>query len=309
MQRKAWFEFHDHRLYPGFLRDLVTDALQAMWNAMEVYAPIAWRLERAIAVSGATRIVDLCSGAGGPWLRFSYELQRGGELQTESPRPPILLTDKYPSKGAIRDIQSTSSSRLSFYPEPVDAMNIPPELSGFRTIFSTFHHFGPAEARAMLKSALEQRQGIGIFEAAKCDLRTLAAVIVVPLLALRLATAIRPFRWSRMFWTYLVPAIPLTLWLDGVLSCLRSYSQDDLRELTFGLESDDYCWEIGEERKGPVAITYLLGFPCVPEKTEDAPAPAAEFEEVQMQRPPERAGRCRKPEMRYCGDSEPPLSF
>ena len=108
-------------------------------------------------------------------------------------------------------------------------------------------------------------------------------LFVVPVLALRLAPGIRPFRWSRMIWTYCLPAIPLTLWLDGVLSCLRSYSQDDLHELVSGLESDGYRWEIGEERSGRVPITYVLGCPCLPTQQEDITQ--AKLEQIQMQRP------------------------
>ena len=279
MQRKAWFEFHDHRLFPGFLRDLVTDALQAMWNAQQIYSPIAPRLERVIADSRARCIVDLCSGSGGPWLRFASELTSDGGSS-----PQVLLTDKYPSRGRIRRIETETGNRVSFYPDPVDAREIPAELTGFRTIFSTFHHFEPREARAILKSSFEQHQGIGIFEAAKCDPRTLAAVIVVPLLALRLAPLIQPFRWSRIFWTYCLPVIPLTLWLDGMLSCLRSYSQADLRELISGLESDSYRWEIGEERGGPVPITYLLGWPSTSSDTGDIRSENTAIDSLQIKR-------------------------
>jgi hypothetical protein len=128
-------------------------------------------------------------------------------------------------------------------------------------MFSTFHHFGPAEARAILKDAFDQRQGIAIFEAAKCDWRTLATMFAVPLLALRLMPGIKPFRWPRMFWTCCIPVIPFTLWLDGILSCLRSYSQEDMRELVQDLNREDYVWEIGEDRRGVTTISYLIGCP------------------------------------------------
>jgi len=259
MHRKTWFEFHDHPVYPGFLRDLVTDALQAIWNTMEIYSPVGPRLERALTVSHAIRVIDLCSGAGGPWLRFSREFAR-----RDGPAPEILLTDRFPSKAMIRQIESAAEQRLSYNPDPVDARLIPAELAGFRTIFSTFHHFEPAEARSILRNAFDQRLGIGIFEAAKRDLRTIVSVIGVPLLSLRLAPRIRPFRWSRIFWTWCLPLVPLTLWTDGVLSCLRSYSQADLRELISGMASQDYRWEIGEEQGGPVPVTYLLGYPFSP---------------------------------------------
>jgi hypothetical protein len=277
MRRKAWFEIHDHPFYPGFLRDFATDALQAIWNAMGVYSPIAPLLERSISRSGARRIVDLCSGGGGPWLSLSRELRANG-----SARPAILLTDKYPSRGDIRNIQIATGGRLSFHPDPVNAMEIPAELTGFRTIFSTLHHFGPPEVRAILKDAFDQRQGIGAFEAAKCDIRTLAAISFVPLLALRLTPRIRPFRGARIFWTYCLPVIPLTLWLDGVLSCLRSYSQADLRELTSGLESERYQWEIGET-EGRLPITYLVGYPSFSSQPETHAL--SRLEGIQMQKP------------------------
>jgi hypothetical protein len=255
MRRKSWFEIHDHRLFPGFLRDLVTDALEAIWNAQDFYGPVATRLSHALAQSGATRVVDLCSGGGGPWLRFSSHLARDGAA------PAIVLTDKYPNHDAFRQIENKTGKAVCFHPEPIDAMRIPPELTGFRTMFSTFHHFGPAEARAILRHAFHQRQGIAIFEGAKRDWRTLAAMFAVPLLALRLTPGIRPFRWSRMFWTCCIPVIPFTLWLDGILSCLRSYSQEDMRELVQDFRVEDYAWEIGEERRGLMTISYLIGFP------------------------------------------------
>jgi hypothetical protein len=263
MQRKAWFEIHDHPLFPGFLRDLVTDALEAMWNAQGIYGPVAPLIERALAESGARRVVDLCSGGGGPWLRFSHDL-----TAVDGTSPEVLLTDKYPNRRAFRQVENATGNAIAFCPVPVDAMRIPTELAGFRTMFSTFHHFGPDEATAILKDAFDQRQGIAILEAAKCDPRTIAAVFIVPLLALRLAPRIRPFRWARVFWTYCLPVIPFTLWLDGILSCLRSYSQADLRELISGMVSENYRWEIGEDR-GLVTISYLIGCPVGPSEEAD----------------------------------------
>jgi hypothetical protein len=134
-------------------------------------------------------------------------------------------------------------------------------LNGFRTIFSSFHHFNPPEARAMLEDAFRQREGIAIFEAARRDAATMALLVGVPFLAWRTAAAARPVRWNRLFWTCIVPLVPLLLWIDGILSCLRSYSLDDMRELTAGLEAADYAWQIGEETSGRVAIRYLIGTP------------------------------------------------
>jgi hypothetical protein len=73
----------------------------------------------------------------------------------------------------------------------------------------------------------------------------------------------RPFRWSRLLWTYLIPVIPFVLWFDGLISCLRAYSVGELHDMTSGLVSSGYRWEIGEKAGGflPVRITYLIGCP------------------------------------------------
>ncbi len=253
----------------------MTDGLGAMWNAQDIYAPVAPRLRRALVESGTDRIIDLCSGGGGPWSRLSRNLTEDGEET-----PAILLTDKYPNQQAFQNIRVATENAVDFHPDPVDAMSIPPELVGFRTMFTTFHHFTPDEARAILKDAFEQGQGIAIFDTAQCDLRTLLAVCLVPLAALLLVPWIRPFRWSRIFWNYCLPVIPFTLWFDGVMSCLRSYSQDDLWETAAEFISDDYYWEVGEERGKLVNITYLVGYPVRSGERE-----VAELELVGMEEP------------------------
>jgi hypothetical protein len=253
MQRKKWFELHDHELFPGFLRNLVTDALEAIWNQTHVYRVIVPRLQAAMKQVRTRQIIDLCSGGGGPWMRLREEFRRQGFSVS------ISLTDKFPNVQA----SDRMPSGIEFHTLPVDATLIPENLEGFRTIFSSFHHFDPDAARAILADAVKKQRGIAIFEAARKDAFTIVATAAVPILCLWVTPRIRPFRWSRLLWTYLLPVIPLTLLVDGVLSCFRSYSLDDLHELTDGLGGEGYCWEIGEERGARVGITYLIGFPQV----------------------------------------------
>jgi hypothetical protein len=134
-------------------------------------------------------------------------------------------------------------------------------LHGFRTVFSAFHHFDPDVARAILADAFAHREGIAIFEGARRDVWTMFAVFAVPFLGLREAALARPLRISRVFWTFFVPVVPFLLLVDGFLSCLRSYSLDDLRELTAGLAAPDYSWQVGDERSGRIPIRYLIGTP------------------------------------------------
>jgi hypothetical protein len=251
MRRQRWFEIHDQPWFPASLRDRVTEGLEAVWNGNRTYAPIAGLLRAAVRASGARQIVDLCSGGGGPWQGLYPEVA-GGEPLT------VWLTDLYPNSLLARD--AGRNGWLAVRRDPVDARSVPADLPGFRTLFSAFHHFDPESARAMLADAFEHRQGIGIFESARCTPGTLLAVNAVPLLGLREAARARPVLFRRLLWTFFVPVVPITLWIDGWLSCLRSYSLADLKELTEGLAADDYAWEIGEAG-GLVPIRYLIGCP------------------------------------------------
>ena len=249
MQRQRWFEIHDQPWFPAYFRDLVTEGLEAVWNQNRTYHPIAGRLRKAVRQSGAERIVDLCSGGGGPWLGLHAEVADGSPL-------PVTLTDLYPNALLAR----RRTSGLSVWHEPVDARHVPAELRGFRTLFSSFHHFDPEAARAMLADAFEHREGIAVIEGARRNAWTMVAVTAVPFLAFRAAVTARPFRWDRVLWNCVIPVVPAILWLDGILSCLRSYSLDDLRELTAGLTAPDYAWQIGDA-PGRVPIRYAIGSP------------------------------------------------
>jgi hypothetical protein len=262
MQRREWFELHDHRLFPDFLRDLVTDGLEAIWNYTNSYRVIVPRLRAAMEDAGTHRIVDLCSGGGGPWVRLREQFATAEGFSVS-----VSLTDKYPNERALT--QAPVGHGVEFYSAPVDARQIPPELDGFRTIFSTFHHFNPEAARAILADAVRRQQGIAVFEAAKCSLRRMLATTLVPVVCWYVTPSMRPFRWSRIVWTYLLPVVPFTLFVDGVLSCLRAYSLEDLRELTDGLGGDAYRWEVDEQDGGRIGITYLIGRPLRPVKADE----------------------------------------
>jgi hypothetical protein len=251
MRRQRWFEIHDQPWFPAYFRDLTTEALEAIWNENRTYAPIAGRLREAVRRSGSHRIIDLCSGGGGPWAGLYDEVAAGEPIT-------LCLTDFYPN---ARMLCRTATGAVTVWTKSVDARHVPTELHGFRTIFSSFHHFDPEAARAMLADAFEQREGIGVFEGARRSAWTMLAVTAVPFLGFRAALTARPFRWDRFLWSCLVPVVPAVLWIDGLLSCLRSYSLEDLQELTAGLSASDYTWQIGDEGGGRVPIRYLVGVP------------------------------------------------
>jgi hypothetical protein len=100
-----FFEFHDQKWFPNDLRDGVTDGLQFTLSLGRVYRPIVPLLNKAVEASRAKRIVDLCSGGGGPWLWLCRLLRVSGGRNIE-----VCLTDKYPN---IRRSRTQNEKRVA----------------------------------------------------------------------------------------------------------------------------------------------------------------------------------------------------
>ena len=259
MRRTELTEIHDHPRFPAVLRNLTTDALEALWEFGNSYRPILGVLHDSLKNAGQepVKVADLCSGGGGPWLAISRQLKEEYRLEVD-----VCLTDRYPNAEAFERVRGKAMAadiRIEFSPLPIDATWVPDTLPGFRTIFSAFHHFGPEQARSVLSGAVASGRGIGIFEVARRGARTMLTVCLTPLLVLWLTPRMRPFRWSRLLWTYVLPVVPFVIGYDGVVSCLRTYSLAELRELVEGLGG--YNWQTGEARTGFLPVTYLVGQP------------------------------------------------
>jgi len=256
-RRYQLVELMDQPWFPGLIRDAMTDYLQFVIANGKFYHPIAELLRAAIDRVGDRQVVDLCSGGGGPWLELQQELNRQGAPLA------VFLTDRYPNRTAFARITQAAQGRIIGYPHPVDATAVPARLTGFRTIFTGLHHFPPELARAILADAVAQRRGIGVFEFTQRSWLSLLSMCLTPFFAMLATPLITPFRWSRLFWTYVVPVVPLAIMFDGMVSCLRTYTPDEMRALVAGLDDEGYYWEIGKQTVpgalGP--ITYLIGTP------------------------------------------------
>ena len=262
MRRVQFVELHEQPWFPSSLRDQVTDALQCGMRLVNAYTPIAPLLQRLLDATPNQSIVDLCSGGGGPWLTLCRKLRsRASDFQ-------IRLTDKHPNLRAFENMSAASGKRITYCADSVDALKVPRELGGLRTMFSSFHHFPPPEAAAVLQDAVDTRQSIGIFEITRRAPCTIGWMFPWALMAFLYTPLIRPFRWSRLIWTYIIPLIPLILLFDGVVSCLRTYRPHEIREIIARLRQADYEWWAGEysiaTEQWP--ITYLIGKPMASER-------------------------------------------
>jgi SAM-dependent methyltransferase len=256
MSRSHLFEFHELPWFPAVWRDLLTDFLSFYASAFKPYSGVAPLLADALKGAGDARIIDVCSGAGQPLLSLLPALRRFGvgDLQ-------VTLTDKYPNLEAREEIGETGG--VVYLGTAVDAADVPADLKGFRTLFTSFHHFRPDAAREVLADAVRKGEGVGIFEYTERNwLIWTLPILLIPAFIWLSTPFIRPFRWRRFLWTYLIPVVPIVAMWDGFVSNLRTYSVSEIRELVRQLDHQEYQWKIGRAPSiGMSRVTYAIGFP------------------------------------------------
>lgn len=265
MKRLHLFEFEDLAWMPKAMRNVVTDVLrEAVVLRGDVYRAVAPTLAAVVRQQRASRVIDLCSGAGGPWPLLKHR------LADEQADVELVFTDRYPNNAAFHHVVARiGDGSTGFEPDPVDATDVPARLTGVRTLFTSFHHLHPTTARHVLRDAFEQRTSICVFEFTERHWRpALFSVVAGPLLAWAYVPRIRPVTIGRLVFTYLLPVTPIVVAWDGMVSNLRTYSQEELSEMVETLSAPDYMWQIGclpgPGRHRP-PVTYLIGQPDVGE--------------------------------------------
>ena len=260
MKRYHLFEFGDQDWFPQFLKDMLTDYLNFTISLFKLHDPAIPILAKALDRKNEDQVLDLCSGGGGGMVDFSKAL-----AETCNRTIQFTLTDKHPNLPALQASAAKADGRIAIHESPIDAMEVPSHLTGFRTIFNALHHFPPTAVKSILHDAVKEgRSGLAVFEILN---RSLANVIfpifLIPIFVLVLTPFIRPFRWERILFTYLIPILPLIICWDGIVSTMRIYKPEELEEMAQSADPDGtFDWQSGiAQGTGNSQVTYLIGVP------------------------------------------------
>lgn len=251
------FEFEDLPGLPDAIRTGMLDYLSWFLRITRFYRPTTPLIERLRDRNKGTSVIDLCSGGGGPWPQLHPLFLRHLGIS-----PVVILTDRFPNIAAYREAAVRSGGAIGYHPTSVDATAVPTELSGVRTLFSAFHHFPKEQALGVLRQANEDDASIAVFDGGDRNLLVALGILVAhPILLVLVSPFLRPFRWDRLLFTYLIPAIPVcTVW-DGLVSIRNLYSTAALNELVAQAGGKGYTWEVGTVRNAlGFRINYVLGY-------------------------------------------------
>ena len=165
----------------------------------------------------------------------------------------FVLTDLFPNTPAW-SAAAKHSEHIHYVARSIDAANAPSDLlaqAGFPTYGTTstpsgrksssrkifrlynlaFHHFPDPLAEAILLNTLSTADGFAIFELQGRDVGNLLTVLTL-----------WPYMWLgswywfwgdwwHLFFTYVIPIVPAVLVFDGLVSCLRTRREGEVKEM------------------------------------------------------------------------------
>lgn len=257
MRRWQLLELEDQPWFPANIRNCMTDLLNFFVTFFRIYDPVIPILYKAMKESEAQSILDLCSGGAGAVHRVQHILHKDYDFDVE-----VTLSDLYPNKHACRRVNLLNDSSIKYLSSSIDATRVPSNLKGFRTLFTSFHHFDPHGAREILRDAVRHGQGIAVFELSERSFRGALGPLFSSLLSLFATPFLRPWSFQRIFFTYIIPIVPVAFLFDGLVSQMRSYTPAEMFELARNLDDGSYKWEAGfkKHRFLPFRLNYLVGY-------------------------------------------------
>lgn len=257
MKRIHLFEFEDIKAFPNFLRNSITNYLEAFHRVIQTKNDLSLVIKKALNISSASHIQDLCSGAGGPMPDVLHELKKESSFQNLE----LTLTDLYPNQQAIQKFKEVAD--INYQSSPVNAVENPIKEDTLVTMICSMHHMPPKIAKEILLNAQTNKQSICVYEISDNGFpKFLFPInfIIGIIMPFFVTPMVKKLTWHQILFTYFIPILPLLISWDGTVSNVRTYTKADWLELMGEYMQDDYVWEI-ETIGDKMKKIYVLGYP------------------------------------------------
>ncbi len=253
MKRVHLFELEDLSWFPSWIRNCMTRYIAVVHQVAGTREALTPLIRRIVSVTPNKKLIDLCSGSGGPLPDIVHD------LKTQGVDFELTLSDLYPNLDAAERL---ASSGIHYQETPVDVSDV--DYDGARSLICSFHHMKPDVARTILEDAYEKKRPMCIFEISDNALPVFLFWLTMPialLMVFALTPRVRPMTWPQLVFTYAIPILPLCIAWDAAVSNIRTYTLQDMEELIAGLD-DGYIWEMGAiDGRTPGKMLYLFGQP------------------------------------------------
>lgn len=270
LKRLELFEFEDFNGLPKVIRTGVTNLIAVLHKKMGTAEVLAALVHEVFNKFHFTQIIDLGSGSGGPMPDVIQTLKN----QSATINLRLLLSDTNPHPDVVKRINEQELDYMKYHVDAIDARKLENLPDGLLTMVASFHHMDPQTAKTILKGAQEEGRAILIYEIAKNNVPILLwwlllpmSLIILILMTWIMTPFVRPLTFKQIFFTYVIPIIPLVYAWDGQASLMRTYTFEDINALLADFKSDDYCWEVNDAKnaQGKNQGYFIMGYPKIEE--------------------------------------------
>jgi hypothetical protein len=224
------FEFMDHPWTPHVLRETLLDVLEyCNRDFRPYYREIADEISRIARERELTTVVEF--GAGYAPLTRELAAMDGNELT-------LIPCDLYPEPSPWDQLREEFGSCIRPVYEPVDATirHDWPQRTAV-VLCATLHHIPPGIRRTALEALHDSSDCVLVFEPVRKTPFSMFLVLfaLIPALLTPAFRMTRPGRLRRVLFCWLLPIVPLMFVWDGLISCLRQWSNEEWANFTSSL--------------------------------------------------------------------------
>jgi hypothetical protein len=264
MKRVQLFEFEDFNWFPKTIRNGMTNLIMVFMKMLGTKEVLGNLIEEAKTKRDFDQIVDLGSGSGG----VMPDVVRDYNAKNSASPVKLILTDLYPNQDIV-DGYNSQKDEVSYLEKSVDAVDMEDAPQGLKTMVNSFHHMPPEKAKAILKSAHDNKQTILIYELTENKMPLLLWWLFLPIslsilvvMCLFMTPFVKNVTWQQILFTYLIPIIPICYAWDGQASYPRTYAFQDFDAMLSDLKGGAYKWQVQAAKKenGKSAGYYVLGY-------------------------------------------------
>ncbi|MFN0187071.1 MAG: hypothetical protein ACKVQV_00060 [Bacteroidia bacterium] len=208
-------ELEDYNWFPSVLRNFQTEFIGYIVVVFDVYDVFVDYLNKLKLPTLPMK--DLCSGSGEPAISIFNKSNCFSSLS---------LNDKFPN--------SLKRGRCKVFNEirEEDVLEVEFKNGTYYTMFNSFHHFSD-EDKLKIAQRIHQSGSVAFFvEILEPTMLCFLKVLFITLFGSLLFTPfVKPFSYSRLFFTYIIPLNLFTVTYDGLVSVMKSRSIKQYQKL------------------------------------------------------------------------------
>ena len=257
IKRLQLFEFNDFSWIPASIREVSMGIISEISKFFKIFDQGFTKVEQSMKVASKPVIQGLCAGDGQLMVLLSKFVK--------SKDIAIVVSDLHPNLSSYNALEKKSNGNIRFLKKPVNVFDVPADQPGTRLIINAIHHFPKEEVKRIISKSVNDNEPLVFLEPISRDIMSIIKYIVAAPFACLIISLLKTFsgRFVYLLWGILIPLGTFIHIFDGIVSHLRAYKPEELREMVQETDTaGKYQWDIGVSKATlDTKMIYLIGYP------------------------------------------------